>query len=239
MNDDTHIDEATLDELIAHLTPGRVERLRRAVDRRLKSLTVVLEGLYDPGNRSAVYRTAEAWGLLNVHVVQPEVARKDTARKVSRGSEKWVRIAEHDGARAAVADLHASGYRVYASDLRAAQPLAALDFSEPVALVFGNEHDGISDEMVDACDGTFIIPMRGLADSFNISVAAGIALAEARRARERAIGAEGDLSRDERDLLFEHYIRLSARWLHRRKSRRYELAGEFPVLEPIPAALDA
>lgn len=206
---------AEIDAFAAKLTPERMQRLRDVVNVRMKGLTVVLECIYDAGNRSAVYRTAEGHGLVDVHVVRPDYATKPHARQVSRGAEKWLHRHEWDGATPCVEALRRSGFQVFAADLASARPLQAIDFSRPTALVFGNEKYGITQEMRDACDGGFLIPMRGFAQSFNISVAAAISVAHARVERERAIGARTDLESDEALQLLAEFVAKSPKWLGR------------------------
>ena len=206
---------AEIEAFADKLTPERVRRLREVVDVRMKGLCVVLECIYDAGNRSAVYRTAEGHGLVDVHVVRPDYATKPHARQVSKGAEKWLHRHEWDGATPCVHALRASGFQILAADLESARPLQAIDFSRPTALVFGNEKYGITQEMRDACDGGFLIPMRGFAQSFNISVAAAISVAHARVARERAIGARTDLDADESLQLLAEFVSKSPKWLGR------------------------
>lgn len=220
----TYVDTETIDEIVARLNPARVARFRSAVANRMAGIAVVLDGLYDPGNRSAVYRSAEGLGLLNMYVTRPEESRKRHARAVSRGAEKWLRINYHATPAEAVPALHAAGYRVLTSRLSPdALPLATLDFSRPTALVFGNEHEGVCDEFHNLADGSFALPMNGLVESYNISVAAGMSLYYARTMRERALGATTDLSNDERAKLFEEYLMQSARWPRRPKAKRDSL----------------
>lgn len=216
------------------MTPDRLARLQQVVERRMGGLHVVLEGLYDPGNQSSVFRTAEALGLLHVGLIHPERARKLWSRAVSRGAEKWLRITRWQSPTEAVAALRAQGCRIWVSDLRAAAPLTAIDFREPVALVFGNEHHGITDEMRAMADGAFVIPMDGLSESLNIGVAAGVALRHARQERERALGRTGDLSVADKTELLEAYVRQAARWASKR--RRDALP---PSLQDRPSAQGA
>lgn len=190
------------------LTPERFARVVDVVRRRMCGITVVLENTYDPGNRNAVYRSAEGHGLTEVHLVRPELAQKRTARSVSRGAEKWLDVHAHAGTQEAVAVLKARGFRVAVADLRAAVPLQSLSFAEPTAIVFGNEKDGISEEMRSLADQAFVIPMLGFAGSYNVSVAAAMTLSWARLSRERALGRETDLTPAEADdLLFDYLMR--------------------------------
>jgi tRNA (guanosine-2'-O-)-methyltransferase len=204
---------ARLAALLAEMSENRAARFREVVSQRMDGLTVVLEGLYDPGNRSAVYRTAEANGLLDVHVVNPDNAFKRHARQVSRGAEKWIHIHEWETAQPCVSNLKSRGYDVLVADLSAARPLRSIDFSRKVALVFGNERDGITEEMRELSDGGFILPMRGFAQSYNISVAAALAVSQARQAREQALGTLTDLDPQRRDALLMEYAERGINWL--------------------------
>lgn len=201
------------------MNPERIARLHAVVARRMRGLTVVLEGLYDPGNRSAVYRSAEAFGVCDVHVIRPDAASKPHARSVSRGAEKWLDIHHWEETGQCVDALRRGGFAIYAADVHAARPLEALDFTRPVALAFGSEHDGISEPLRRACDGTFVIPMSGFTSSFNVSVAASIALQHARVERERALGARTDLSPAERDAMIHDFAERSSKWLHKLQER--------------------
>lgn len=197
---------AIIDILENHVTDERQQTLKSVIERRFKGVSVVMENLYDPGNRSAVYRSAEAHGLMDVRIVRPEMATKSQARQVSRGAEKWLQIRRYENTASVVRELKDDGFYIAASDLNAAQPLHTLDFARPIALVFGNEKFGITEEMRELADTRFIIPMHGFAQSFNISVAAALTVSHARRARERAIGANTDLNAVEREALYAQYL---------------------------------
>ena len=203
----------SLSELLARLTPDRLSRMRHAADCRMGGLTVALESLYDPGNRAAVYRTAEAFGLLDVHVINRDAGQKPVARLVSRGTEKWLNLIDHATTTDAIRSFRERGLRIFGAAMEGTQSLWQLPFDAPSVLVFGNEHRGLSDEMLTACDTVFHIPMYGLAESLNISNAAAIAVAHGRQAREKALGAKTDLSAAQREILFEDYVRRTARWL--------------------------
>ena len=194
-----------------HVRPERMQRFDEVISRRMKGLTLVMENLYDPGNRAAAFRSAEAHGLFDAHIIRPEMARKTQARAVSRGAEKWLDIHRWDDTVSCVRHLRSRGYRIAAADLRAARPLHTLSFDRPIALVFGNEHDGITDELRELADDRFIIPMYGFVESFNISVAASISLSWARAMRERATGRRGDLTVAERQATLARYLLRSVR----------------------------
>lgn len=207
------------------MLPERFETLQRASVTRMRGITVVLESLYDPGNQAAVFRTADAHGLLDVHVIKPDNATKTNARAVSRGAEKWLDITTYPETAPCIERLRAGGFQIAVSDLDASSPLEALDFSRPTAIVFGSERFGVSEEMRAAADLRFRIPMHGFVQSFNISVAAAITLHTARRRRERALGLTSDISEAEREAVL-------ARWMRRSVDSSPELLAEAGIEAP-------
>lgn len=169
------------------LTEARGRRLVEVLARRTRYVTVALEAVHDGHNQAAVIRTADAFGVQDVSVVEGDT-RFDPMRSISQGSERWVTLRRHDDVPGAVADLHRRGYRVWASHLDpAAVPLDDLPLDRPTALLLGNEHEGVSAEGLDAADGTYVIPMRGFVQSMNVSVAAAVSVHHVtRRARQLA-----------------------------------------------------
>ncbi|HWE22850.1 MAG TPA: TrmH family RNA methyltransferase, partial [Myxococcales bacterium] len=149
--------------------------------------------------------------------VAPHDARDAGAhRRVTQDADKWldVRI-ESSGARAAI-DLARAGFAVYAGHLDpAALPYNDIPADRPVALLFGNEHEGPSQETLAACAGTFRIPMAGFTQSFNVSVAAGISLSRICSARRAFLHSAGDLSAAERRELRSRFLRLAAKLARR------------------------
>jgi len=208
----------TLQTLMCVL-PQRLARIHRATSLRMQGLRVVLDGIEDPGNRAAVIRSAEAMGLLHIHVIHPpggpiEGGKTAPNRAISTGSQKWVHLQHHSNVGSCVELLRTSGFKIYTAKpenpgddvARCPVPLQDLDFGHKTALVFGNERLGISEEMSKLADGDFTIQMFGLTESLNISVAAAICMHWGRQARQRAIGAETDLSEAEQSLLLEQYL---------------------------------
>jgi len=198
------------------LTPQRLLRIDSVVSARLRSVTVVLDRLLDAHNVAAVLRTAEGLGLARVHVV-PHDARDDSAhRRVTQDAHKWLDVEQQpSGAKAAKA-LVAEGFAVYAGHLDPqARLLGEIPANQPVALLFGNEHEGPSAETLAACTGTFRIPMAGFTQSFNVSVAAGIALSQICADRRAFLKAAGDLSPEDRRALRSRFLRLAARLARR------------------------
>jgi tRNA (guanosine-2'-O-)-methyltransferase len=205
---DTELTERELSTLIEMMDPERLDRMDRVLDGRLRGLTVLLEDVYKPQNMGACIRTLEALGIQDVHVVDGS-ADFVPNRKVTQGCDKWVDLHHHTSATEAARALRARGYRVLATSLEATSELHELDFSTPVALCFGNELKGITDELASEADETFRIPMFGFTQSFNLSVAVGMCMQTAANARRQAIQASGDLSDDEKAALKRRWIPLA------------------------------
>ena len=176
------------------LTPERQERIRQAVELRTVNLLPVLENIYDRGNISAVLRSAEAMGCQQAHVIELGERFKN-ANRVTQGADKWVDVTKWKSTRECTRHLKSLGYQICATHLDAkAKPIGEIDFTRPTAIVFGNEKDGISPEMIEEADHTVIIPMHGFVQSFNISVAGAISLYHAYCERMRKLGHHGDLT---------------------------------------------
>lgn len=205
----------------AQLTPQRQARIESVVAARLQSVTVVLDRLLDPHNTAAILRTAEGLGLCGAHLVRHESDDGVAHRRVTQDAHKWLDVTVHASGAAAAAALRAEGYEVWAGHLDdRARLYTEVPADRPIALLFGNEHEGPSPQTLAACTGTFRIPMAGFTQSFNVSVAAGIALAQVAGARRRALGTAGDLPSEVRVQLRDRFTLLAAKLARRLKSRR-------------------
>lgn len=202
------MDEAT--PLQRFMLPGRVERLRRDVERRTQSVTVVLDGVHDPHNISAVARSAEAFGLLQMHVVESNAPCRINPQ-VSQGAEKWLTLHTWAEPRACAAELNKRGFELWIADPQATSSLWEIDWTGRIALVFGNEHLGLSAHMSQAAHGSFSIPLQGFSQSLNVSVAAGITLAAVVQWRRQYFGRPGDLDEAQQARLLERWQRLSVK----------------------------
>ena len=185
-------------ELIApFLTDERQERIRKTVENRTCEIVPVLENVYDRGNISAVLRSAEAMGFQCAHVIELSEKFKSSNR-VTSGADKWLDVTRWKSTVACTRELKRQGYQILATHLDAnAKPIGEMDFTRPTAIVYGNEKDGISPEMIAEADQTIIIPMHGFVESYNISVAAAISLYHASIARA-ANGRPADLSDEQK-----------------------------------------
>ena len=165
------------------MTPERTERLASVLNKRQDDITVVLENVYDPHNISAVMRTCDAVGVQEIFILNTKIPRhKKWGAKSSSSAAKWLTIHQFDDA----ADCFLSLRRRYSSILTTylgndSIGLHQLDLTKSIALVFGNEHSGVSDEIRQLADGNFVIPQAGIIRSLNISVACAVTLYEAYR----------------------------------------------------------
>jgi tRNA (guanosine-2'-O-)-methyltransferase len=212
-----------LELLAPQLTGERQERIRIAAENRTCNVVPVLENIYDRGNISAVLRSAEAMGFQCAHVIELNERFKN-ANRVSQGADKWLDVERWKSTRECTRELKRRGYEILATHLDSrARPIGEMDFSKPTALVFGNEADGISPEMIEECDQTIIIPMNGFVQSYNISVAAAISLYHAHLARG---GVHGDLT-DEQKLILR--AEFSLRSSKNPEGLLEQLAARLPV----------
>jgi tRNA (guanosine-2'-O-)-methyltransferase len=173
---------------IEYRTEKRWEKVRQIVEKRQPDLTIVLENLNDPHNFSAVLRSCDAVGIMKIHTVYygsqpfPRLGNKSSA-----SAKKWINIHRYDSISECYEVLRKEGKKIFTTHMsKDSVSLYDLDLSQPVALVFGNEHDGVSDEAVQLADGNFLIPQVGMIQSLNISVATAVTLYEAFRQKQNA-----------------------------------------------------
>jgi tRNA (guanosine-2'-O-)-methyltransferase len=164
---------------------SRTEKIMRVLSKKQPTLTVVLENVHDPHNVSAVLRSCDAVGVVDVQLVYyggqqfPRLGEKSSA-----SARKWIDCHAYTSASECFQALRAEGYSIYTTHMAAdAVSLYDVDLTEPVALVFGNEHQGVSDEALQLADNNVLIPQVGMIQSLNISVACAVALFEAFRQR--------------------------------------------------------
>jgi tRNA (guanosine-2'-O-)-methyltransferase len=165
------------------MTPEREQRLKNVLDKRQDDLTVVLENVFDPHNISAVMRTCDAVGIQDIYVLNTKIGRhKKWGARSSSSAAKWLTVRQHDNAAGCFTELRKKFSLILTTHLSSSSiSLYEIDFTKPVALVFGNEHDGVSEEIRALADGNFVIPQVGMIRSLNISVACAVSLYEAFR----------------------------------------------------------
>jgi len=172
----------------------RSARMRLVASRRLIGLTVVLDGVHDPHNISAVLRSCDGFGIQHVHILG-ESQSLPVNPAITRGCHKWLTIHYHLTPEECAEALRRKGFRLWAAvPERNARPLHEIDFSRETALLFGAERDGFSAKMLELCDERYFIPMAGFSQSLNISVAAAVSLYVGACARRAALGGDTDLS---------------------------------------------
>jgi tRNA (guanosine-2'-O-)-methyltransferase len=218
------------------LLPPRRERIDQVVAHRTRAVTVVLDRLEDSFNMAAVLRTCEGMGLQDVHVVRNPDADFNPNTRVTQGCDKWLDLYVHEDFKTCADHLKARGYRVLASAIQpGAQSLFEIKFDQKIALVLGNERYGVSQDVLDHCDGTFWIPMRGFSQSMNISAAASACVTRAISWRLDHLGAVGDLTAEERAALTEQFGILSVK----QRGRLYRTQGGTASPPQPPAGYDA
>jgi len=170
------------------MTPERNERLTAVLHKRQPDLTIVLENVFDPHNISAVMRTADAVGIQDIFILNNKIPpHRKWGAKSSSSAAKWLTIHQYTNADECFAELRKRYKKIYTTHLSTdAVGLHQLNFLESVALIFGNEHSGVSDEIISKADGNFIIPQVGIIKSLNISVACAVTLYEAFRQKSNA-----------------------------------------------------
>ena len=223
------------------LLPRRFERIKAVLDRRMGDLTVLLEHVEKPHNLSAILRSCDAVGVLEAHAVCL-AGRLPTFNSTAQGSQKWVPLHCHAEAPPLLAELRERGFRLYGTHLGVeAIDYRQCDFSGPTAFVLGAEKWGLSEATAALVDQAIFIPMRGMVQSLNVSVATAILLFEALRQRQAAgvvpERGEGMAPQRHRERLFEWAYPEVAAWC-RRQDRPYPaLDAEGTILEELPRTL--
>jgi len=198
--------ERVVDLLQPHMTERRLRRIREVVAERTRTVVPVVEGLVNTGNVSAVMRSAEALGYQDVHVVKGDNERYKHSERTAGGAQRWLDVWRWEGAAQGAAHLREAGYRLVATHLHAdTVPIRELDFTEPTALIFGNEEAGVSDAMMDEVDAACEVPLPGFTESFNVSVAAAVALYHAQQDRLDRQGRHADLPDDQQRRLVARF----------------------------------
>jgi tRNA (guanosine-2'-O-)-methyltransferase len=186
------------------------ERLKKITDTLLSrqiSLRVVMENIHDPHNVSAVFRTCDAVGVPKISLLYTCESFPRISKTSSSSANKWIDVEKYDKTEICFEQLRKEGYKVYASMLnKKSLDLYSIDLTQKVALVFGNEKRGVSKESEKLADETFYIPMRGMIQSLNVSVAAAVSLYEAQRQRaSKGMYEKSELSAEEIDNLIEKW----------------------------------
>lgn len=210
------------------ITPRRLLKMIEVLNVRTGYISVVMDQVDDPHNQSAVLRSCDAMGIQNVSVIMGR-GRFRPSKGISRGTEKWLTINRYDDSIEAIRNLKDLGYKIWSSHLGSdTVSIDDINLDNRVALVFGNEHAGVSEEVLNISDGFFRIPMSGFVESLNVSVATAISLAiTTRRAQNYAFSNDGTensgksyyLNMDEKRAVFFEWLKKNTRLL--RKTRLF------------------
>lgn len=170
------------------MTPQRREKLISVLNKRQDDITIVLENVFDPHNISAVMRTCDAVGIQEVYILNTKIPRhKKWGARSSSSAAKWLTIHQFEDAEECFSSLRKKYSAILTTNLSGdAISLHSIDFTKSLALVFGNEHEGVSPEIRQMGDGDFLIPQVGIIQSLNISVACAVTLYEAFRQKNMA-----------------------------------------------------
>lgn len=186
------------------------ERLKRISDTAIArqfSLHVVLENIHDPHNVSAIFRTCDAVGIPKVSFLYNIEKFPKVSRVSSASASKWIEIDKYSSTEECFQNLKTQGFKIYSSLCdKNAVSLYDLDLTEKIAFVLGNEHRGVSREMAELSDKTFFIPMRGMIQSLNVSVAGAVMLYEAQRQRHiKGMYDKSELPENELEALIDRW----------------------------------
>ena len=170
------------------MTEQREEKIQRMLANRQHDLTVIFENIDDPHNISACLRSCDSVGISEVYILSsPDKKQSKLGKKSSASATKWITIHHFFDAGKCFEEVRKRYSKIYSTLLSSSSvDLYEIDFTQSVALVFGNEHEGVSSASASYCDGNFIIPQVGMIQSLNISVACAVSLYEAFRQRRLA-----------------------------------------------------
>ena len=220
------------------ILPRRFERLRAVLNQRMANLTVLVEHVDKPHNLSAILRSCDAVGVLEAHAVSLS-GRSRTYNSTAHGSQRWVPLHSHPNIEEAVKTLKDRGFHLYGTNLSVdALDYRDCDFTGPTAFVLGAEKWGLSENATKLMDTDVFIPMRGMVQSLNVSVATATLLFEALRQREAAglapSDGEGIPTENYDNVLFEWAYPDVAMWC-REQERPYPTLNEVgEIREELP-----
>ncbi len=186
-------------------TDQRLQKITEVVKQRQFSLRVVMENIHDPHNVSAVFRTCDAVGVPKISLLYHIESFPKISRTSSSSANKWIETDKFTDVKICFDNLRRHGFKIYSSMLnKNAVNLYDIDLTQKIAFVFGNEKRGVSPDAEKYSDETFYIPMKGMIQSLNVSVAAAVTLYEAQRQRMiKGLYYESELPEDEIEKLID------------------------------------
>ena len=209
------------------ILPRRFERIKNVLNCRMKNLTVLVEAVNKPHNLSAILRTCDAAGVFEANFIC-EKDKVKTFNSTAQGSQKWVKLNNHETTISAVSELKKKGFKLYGTTLNErSTDYRNFDYSENTCFVLGAEKWGLSDQLISKVDESIFIPMSGMVQSLNVSVAASILLFEAIRQRE----SKGLLPLNGEGLSAEEYEKTLFEWSYPELGSIYRKSGnKYPTL---------
>lgn len=181
-----------VDPLETYTTPERLARIDDVLRHRIVSVTTVFEDVFDPHNIAAGLRTSEGYGLHDIHVIQNQFGMRSSST-VAKSADQWLEVHQYGSTADGVRALKAQGFSIWVSDLQATTTLTEMPLDPKIALVVGNAKIGISEEMRALADRRYILPMHGMVQSFNLSVALAISLEQLVPRRRADLHGWGDM----------------------------------------------
>ncbi|CAM4160444.1 MULTISPECIES: tRNA (guanosine(18)-2'-O)-methyltransferase TrmH [Shewanella] len=201
------------------MSPERFKRINQMLDNRQTDLTLCLDKVHKTNNIAAVIRTADAVGIHQIHAVWPDIEMRVSGNTAS-GSQQWVKTIKHYHMDEAAAQFKAAGMQILATNFSEnAVDFRDIDYTKPTVVIMGNERDGVSEEGLAIADKQIIIPMIGMVQSLNVSVASALVMYEAQRQRAEA-GMYGQRTLDDaycQTMLFEQGHPVYAKACRRKK----------------------
>ncbi len=181
-----------VDPLEPYTTPERLARIDSVLRHRIVSVTTVFEDVFDPHNIAAGLRTTEGYGLHDLHVIHNQFGMRSSST-VAKSADQWVDVHQHSSTAEGLRALKADGFSIWVSDLQATELLTEMPLDPKIAIVVGNAKLGISEEMRKLADRRYILPMYGMVQSFNLSVALAISLEQLLPRRRAQLNGWGDM----------------------------------------------
>ncbi|GAU09943.1 TrmH family RNA methyltransferase [Desulfoplanes formicivorans] len=169
------------------LTDQRRQRIEEVLAKRQKDLTLIINNVHDPHNVAAILRSCDAFGVYGVHLYYTKERFPAVGKRSSASARKWIARTRHQDAGKMISGLRSKGYQCLGTGFGpTARPVHEWDFTKPTAIVLGNEHRGMDQDIKMHVPDEIYIPMVGMVQSLNVSVAAAIILYEAWRQRKAA-----------------------------------------------------
>lgn len=191
-------------------TQERIGKVKKVLSLRQPDLRIVLEEVKNIHNASAVVRTCDAAGILYVDIISSNQKPLPVNEAISTRAEKWIQFHNYTSTTDCLVELKKKGFKIFATHLNDdSLPYTSMDYTQPAAVVFGNESEGISPEALELADYKIKIPMIGMAQSLNLSVSVGIILYEAMKQRlEKGFYKKKRLSKEEFDTFYKNWLGL-------------------------------